>query len=788
MTPLPENPSRRSFLQAAGIVTARGALGRASPSAAGPSGPEDRPKVVLPKGEAPKPVEFPHFPDRLHAFVWRNWPLVPLERMARVVGARTEDLRRIGRAMGLADPPRISRDQQRRSTITVIKRNWHLLPYGQLLELLGWTPEELAYTLREDDFLFVKLGRLKPECEPLKYQPTEGRTLDREREIGSIVRGAFPDDSNIAADPPFSFVARLSELPPASAARQPGTDSLRFCYSYFALYGDPLLDTDADPYPDGFLARLAQAGVNGVWLQAVLYKLAPFPWEPGRSTGREERLKNLRSLVDRAHRHGIRVFLYLNEPRAMPLDFFEARPHLKGVVERDYAALCTSDREVQKFLVDSVAAICRAVPEVGGFFTITASENLSNCWSHGDGAKCPRCGARQAAEVIAEVNGLFAEGIRKSGARAQLLAWDWGWSDAWAGDAIRRLPAEAALMSVSEWSLPIERGGVKSQVGEYSISAIGPGPRARRHWELARQRGLKTIAKIQAGNTWELSTVPWIPAVEYVARHAAYLRVMKVDGLLLGWTLGGYPSPNLEVVSEAMACGSADEAMRRVAERRFGKTLAPAVVLAWRGISEAFREFPYDGGVVYSAPQQLGPANLLWEEPTGYRATMTGFPYDDLDRWRAIYQPEAFISQMEKVSGGIERALNELKATAAGQGKALTKSEGQALDEELAVAEAVAIHFQSSANQARFVMARNTLLTAKTSAEAGPHIDTLERILNQEISLACRLRAIQWRDARIGFEASNQYFYLPVDLAEKIVNCRDLLDRWLPAMRRRFGG
>jgi len=36
---------------------------------------------------------------------------------------------------------------------------------------------------------------------------------------------------------------------------------------------------------------------------------------------------------------------------------------------------------------------------------------------------------------------------------------------------------------------------------------------------------------------------------------------------------------------------------------------------------------------------------------------------------------------------------------------------------------------------------------------------------------------------RLGFEASNQYAYIPMDLAEKVLCCRDLLDRWLPAMR-----
>jgi hypothetical protein len=424
------------------------------------------------------------------------------------------------------------------------------------------------------------------------------------------------------------------------------------------------------------------------------------------------------------------------------------------------------------------------VPELGGFFTISASENLSNCWSHGGGANCPRCGKRPPADVIAEVNRLVVESIRDAGSQSRLLAWDWGWNDAWAESIINQLPSEVALMSVSEWSLPIERGGVKNTVGEYSISAVGPGPRAQRHWEFARKRGLQTLAKIQAGCTWELSAVPYIPAVANVAQHAANLSQTQVDGLMLGWTLGGYPSPNLEVVSEALASGSADLAMQRVAERRFGKPLASPVVAAWREFSTAFSEFPYDGSVVYLAPQQCGPANLLWAQPTGYRATMVGFPYDDLNAWRAVYPPEVFVSQLEKVAGGFDQALVRLKRAGEELTRQISKSERRAFDGELDVAEAAAIHFRSSANQVRFVMARQALLTAKDPSKMLVEVANLERALQEELALARRLHAIQSRDSRIGFEASNHYFYVPIDLAEKVLNCRDLLDRWLPAMRQ----
>jgi hypothetical protein len=759
-----------------------------------PRSPKDLrpgPAVELPAGSAPPPVPLPHFPDRLHAFVWRNWQLVPAERMAGVLGATRAQVVRLGRRMGLAGPTRISAAQQRRSALSVIRRNWHLLPYAQLLELLGWTPEQMAFTLREDDFLFVKLGSLKPRCEPLRYRAPDARTLEQERALAHLVRSEFPQGAGRTDEPLFAFVDQLSRPPTRGLPWAGGASAFspRFCYSYFALYGDPLLEPALDPYPDGYLARLAASGVDGVWLQAVLTRLAPFPWDIALSRQYEVRLQNLRKLVHRARRHGLGVFLYLNEPRALPLGFFATRPELKGVAEGDYAALCTSIAAVRDYLESAVAAICRAVPDLAGFFTISGSENLTHCWSHGGGAGCLRCGQRKPSEVIAELHAAFQAGIRQGGGRQQLIAWDWGWNDAWVEDIIARLPAEVKFMSVSEWATPIHRGGVATEVGEYSISTVGPGPRAQRHWSLARRRGLKTLAKIQAGNTWELSAVPYIPALVNVARHAAHLAAAGVDGLMLGWTLGGYPSPNLEVVARvgaAHATGSpiAPEAvLAQVAEERYGQAIAPAVLRAWTEFSEAFCEFPFHGALVYSAPLQLGPANLLWGEPTGYRATMVGFPYDDLDAWRAVYPPEVFVNQLEKVAGGFERAHAGLAAASVSCRRRLTAGGRAALEQELNVGEAAAIHFRSTANQARFVLARHRLTEARSSAEFGSARDELERSLRSEITVARRLHAIQSRDSRIGFEASNQYYYVPVDLAEKVINCQDLLTRWLPAQK-----
>jgi len=734
----------------------------------------------------PKPLDVPHFPSRLHAFVWRNWSLVDPERMASTLGAETKDILRIGRSMGLQGPAQISEDAWRRSYITILRRNWHLLSTEQLLELLGWTAEELSYCLREDDFLFIKLGSLKPSCERLCYEPPSKEQEKRAAAIAHLLEDTFPDGAGLPKEPLFGFLTSLNK-PVKKRAENP-IDSLfspRYCYSYFALYGDPLLDLSLDPYPDPYLERLAASGANGVWLQAVLYRLVPFPWDLSLSEGYEQRLENLKALVQRASKKGVGIYLYLNEPRAMPLSFFEKYPELKGVTLGDHAALCTSHPEVQAYLVQGIRRVAEAVPDLAGFFSITASENPTNCWSHNKGGECQRCAPRGPAEVIAEVNALFRKGIDQAGTQAELIAWDWGWGDDWAPAAIRSLPKNVSFMSVSEWSIPIQRGGVPSVVGEYSISEIGPGPRATRHWGIAREHGLKTLAKIQANNTWELSSVPYIPAVKNVAQHISRLRDAQVKGLMLGWTLGGHPSPNLEVVAEMgrVEKPSVEQALEVVAQQRAGQQMASALVAYWTRCSEAFSQYPYHIGTVYNGPQHMGPANLLYATRTGYRATMVGLPYDDLKSWRSVYPPEIFAQQFDTMGKGFQEAVDALKEAMAqiqSQGN-FTEDHLDHLLQEIRIGSACSLHFRSVANQVRFVLFRDQILDTKEASTSRLElIQNIERVLRDERDAACSLYKLQCLDSRLGFEASNQYFFVPMDLAEKVLNCTHLLETWLP--------
>ena len=302
------------------------------------------------------------------------------------------------------------------------------------------------------------------------------------------------------------------------------------------------------------------------------------------------------------------------------------------------------------------------------------------------------------------------------------------------------------------------------------MSAVGPGPRATRHWKLAKERGLKTIAKVQLNNSWELAAVPYIPVLDLVAEHCKNLAGANVDGIMLSWTLGGYPSMNLEVAQQFSKTPTAtvDEVLTKIATKHFGEKGGPHARAAWSAFSAAFREYPYDGAVVNMGPHLAGPSNHLFLEPTKYSATMVGFPYDDLDRWRGPYPSEVFTAQFEKVATGWKRGLDELHK-AVDSAPADRRSEAVA-DER--IAEAALLHFESVVNQAKFVMLRDRVQdSASTAGQKETATAQMIILAEDEIRIARRMLTLTSLDSRIGYEASNHYLYLPQDFVEKAIQC-----------------
>ncbi len=805
-------------------------------------------------------ITLPHFPSRVSALIFRLWGMVSPAKIAEIIEASEAQVCDIAKRMGLDDFDGNDKAWFKKGYISILKSVWHILPYEQILQLLEWDEDRLAFCMKEDDFLSMKLGGYKPICEFVKYsEPTEDEWAEIDK-IGAVIRGVIEDFGDEPKREPFDFFSgeflRTKEKPhsvikngwsivdktgfadadlyvsdfcelfqtlwntelkvntdadtdcivlekllgmeeeahiievserritvktstqsgllralqyieacddlPLGKIERKARFKTRMIYSFCSLYANVLDEPSEVSYPDELLRRYSYLGINAVWLQGVLYQLQPYPFAPELAQGWEKRLENLRKLVQRAKRYGISVYLYMNEPRAMPLSVFEKYPELQGHQEAGNASLCTSDPRVTEYLGDAIESLCRAVPELGGFFLITMSENLThccshNCWFEEAQTNCPRCINRKPLQVMADVVRTFSDAVRRAGTGAHIWAWTWGWDDFLTEENIEEtfqsLPDDVTIMAVSETGIPYTIGGVSGTVSDYSRSILGPGELAKRVWNKAAEKGFEIAAKIQVNTTWECSTAPFLPVYDLVSAHLDNICNTKVSNLLLSWTLGGYPSDNLQIASQYFFESDCkkEDGYDSLLKEVYGE-YAEKVKQATKLFSEAFQEFPFSCRTLYVGPQNAGPANLLFREPSGMHSAMTGFTYDDIDDWRWQYPREVFIEQLRKLTEGWKQGLGVIKdmpcnefTDAANVGYAL---------------------FRSSYNQAKYIDLRDKPQKDKKEIAA---------VLDEEKELAKMVYGIMQHNPSVGYEAANQYYYTKNMMLEKILNCMELM-------------
>lgn len=578
-----------------------------------------------------------------------------------------------------------------------------------------------------------------------------------------VLRGLYDLEDLVESVGTFSFEKKTY--------RKKTRVKTRIIYSFSSLYTGVLDQDTAVSFPDELLEGYGRRGINGIWLQAILYQMAPYPFAENLSEGWEKRLANLVALTHRAARYGVKVYLYINEPRNMPASFFVHYPQLRGAeLKKGWHCLCSSHPDTHRYVKDAIQTLCRRVPLLGGFINITQSENRVLCCSHGiHTAKenlCPVCSRRKHSEVNAEMLRVMCDAVAEAAPQMKFFAWAWAWVQHLGKEdtdnLLRSLPKNAIVMQVSESQKEFVRGGIHSFVRDYSMSVIGPGEPAKEMWKTAREQGLEVAAKVQINNTWECSSVPYLPVYENVARHMQNLIDEGVEHMLLSWTLGGYISDNIKIASSCFfeeECEQTDT-YAQVLERNYGP-YAPQVREAVRCFCRGFDEFPFNVWHVYRAPCNSGAANLLYPRPSGMRCTMTCYPYDDLEGWCGArptdlregtpYPPGVLEEQYRKVCQEWEKGLQILEdmPTCEFHDMALY---GYTL-------------FKSTCNHICYVRQRDGERNA----------DIMRKTVESERELALLAYRIMLRNSAVGFEAANHYYATRSSLMEKVVQCDYLL-------------
>ena len=510
---------------------------------------------------------------------------------------------------------------------------------------------------------------------------------------------------------------------------------------------------DGEGYlPDALLEKYQRLGVNGVWVHALLGALAPYPFDEAISKDYKIRRKNMQALVDRAAKYGIKVYLYFNEPRGVAVEKLGKYAHWMGATSGGVAHLCFEQEEVREYLYTALKDLYTDVKGLGGAITITMSENPTHCHSHKNG-NCPVCKNIPPEKTAAAVNNVFAKALRDSGSGAKTLAYLWGWSPFmdWTREQTERgisyLDKEVITVCASEYGLPFEKGGVACEVVDYSISNPGPSPLTEFSFQTAQKRGLLPCAKIQVNNSWECSATPYLPVFELVLEHLQNLHAIGVKDYMLTWTLGGYPSPVLDMVA-SYAASPTTFCLDSWYQQCFGVD-GERVKAASDLFCQGFKQYPFSIQSLYFAPKTLGPANLWSLTAEEKASSMVCFSFDDYETWISPYPYEVYVSQFKRWLSLWEKGL-----------QALTDVQGDRAKELLLCAEVAYIHFKSDLLQTQFSYLKRELDKNKKA---------LAEILQEEKGLTERLLLLSEKHPAVGFEASNHYFYNDRNLIEKIL-------------------
>lgn len=552
-------------------------------------------------------------------------------------------------------------------------------------------------------------------------------------------------------------------------------------------------------YSDEELANIAREGFNAIWVHGLLHQVVNSPVFPQLGKSSELHITAMRKLIDRAAKHGIKVFLYMQPPRALPTDHpfwndnFEAGGHIEEKHPADdsndiidFRCLCTSHPTVKQYLHDASKRLAAALPDLGGVIMITASEYSSHCigrCGHTLGAMgeeievettCPRCAEREPSDIISEIITLVRDGIRSVSDQMQIWAWNWSWTfyyDVPCTEIIEKLPKDVVLM------LGLERGGVQDycgrrnvEVNEYSISYAGPSKQCMEGLKTAQKLGLKTSGKLQFGTTHELATVVSLPLIGNLYKKADYMRKNDVAGYMGCWNFGNTLSANTSAFNYFFSLECPDnehDALQCFASKYMPGCDPEAVMNAWYIFADAMLHYPFCISFLYAGPTNYSLAYIPRPEPlndvSAGRSWLNDARGDDLSGCLNDFSLDEVIAGFEKLSASWAEGVKELE-------HALHKSNTKHAAEELVNAKICGACFHSTLNTFKFYKLRLDWTDTQ--------MPEYRKIAEDEIALLEQIKPVVASDKRQGYHSeAHAYFFNEEMIAHKINNLKKQLNK-----------
>ncbi len=556
---------------------------------------------------------------------------------------------------------------------------------------------------------------------------------------------------------------------------------------------DELMD-DVDYYPEHYLNKLAHDGVNGLWLTIEFNNICKTSLIPEVDPDREKRLAKLRATVAKCRRYGIDVYIFCIEPRVMGRDhpLLVAHPELGGMtVGQGSKLFCPFPEISQTYLYESVNDIFTEVPNLGGLINISFGERSTTCLSGADEnwkIACDNCKDKEPGEILGASMSAMERGMHDANPKAQLVSWLYvpenGTGLVRDLTPLRNLAKHTPPGVITQ--INFESGGAKVQLGkerhagDYWLSYVGPSAiyldTAAGVGESAGELG----AKLQACNSFEASTVPYVPAPSNLYQKYNTMRDLGVTSVMQCWYIGNLPSVMNRAAASALPFSpegqSEGDFLLDLAKRDWGTRHAPEVVKAWRLFTEAYDHYPLTNAMQYYGPMHDGIGWPLHLKPVHINLSPV---------WKLEYPPagdrigecfsgshslDEMLTLCKQMSDTWEDGMKILK------GLKLTFADEPDRVLDITNAEALGLHFRTGYNILRFYSLREQLLYEP--GDKGPALlEELRAILEEEIENATIMKTLCAKNPYLGFQAEAEgYQYFPAYLDWRIAQLQGVLD------------
>lgn len=526
---------------------------------------------------------------------------------------------------------------------------------------------------------------------------------------------------------------------------------------------DDELVNGGEYYPEHYLSRMAHDGVNGVWIYTHIETLVRTTLHPECAEKSELRQQTLNRIIEKCRRYGIRVFAFFAEPH---MKHTNGHPEVQGnTLWNGKRTFCTSTPEGREFCADAMEKLFRACPGLGGIINLCQGEYTMSCASALPVINCPHCGSKSAGEVLADTMDCFAEGMRRAGAtEAECIAWTYGmrtWDIPNIRDYISHLPSDVIELQNFEEGGWNEQLGKKRLATDYWLSYTGPSEMFEATADQARKNKIKMYAKLQVCNSHEIATVPYIPAPGLLFDRYRYMHDAGISGVMQCWFFGNYPCMMSRAAGELSFMEDFSDKhayLRSLASLTWGPERADDVACAWELFEEAYRNYPTSIHFSYRGPMHAGPTWILQLIPKNTDPSHTwvgGLPTTG-DRLASVLCGTHTMAECYELCHKMQRGWKEGLAILRGiQGGGDT----EATREQLSVAEAIAVLFESGTNVVEFYLLREKL--GRGEGDAYKHLSRMREIFAIEKENSRRLCALCDADGRLGFhgEAETYQFH-----------------------------